>query len=86
MSNAIEFLETLGCDAELRDASLDVLVGAMQQAHIDAALVAAISSKNPAEIEAALGATRNVCCGMAPPDDDEEVHAIAAEASTAIAA
>ncbi len=86
MSNAIGFLETLGSDAQLRDASLNVLVGAMQQAHIDAALETAIIGQNPADIEVALGATKNVCCGLLPADDDEEVRAIATDLRTAIAA
>ncbi|MEO5596969.1 MAG: hypothetical protein ABIQ97_07460 [Lysobacteraceae bacterium] len=86
MSNAMNFLEMLGSDAELRNAPLDVLAGAMQQAHIDAVLEAAIIGQNPTDIEAALGATRSVCCGLLPADDDEEVRAIATELSTAVAA
>jgi hypothetical protein len=72
MSNVIGFLETMGQDAGLRNATNNDLALALTRAQIDPELQAAILGKDQARIEALLGATTNVCCVLMPKDDEEE--------------
>ena len=74
MSNVIGFLEAMGQDAQLRHATSDELQQALTGVGIDPQLRAAIVSGDQQLLEALLGATTNVCCGLHPaePDDDEE--------------
>lgn len=73
MSNVIDFLERLGQDAHLRDASQEDLELALASARIDPELQAAILAKDQEQLEVLLGSV-NVCCMVNPgkEDDDEE--------------
>jgi hypothetical protein len=73
MSNVIDFLERLGQDAQLRDASQEELELVLACARIDSELQAAILAKDQERLEVLLGSI-NVCCMVNPgkEDDDEE--------------
>jgi len=83
MSNVIDFLEMIGQDASLRHASRGDMAAAMDSMQIAPELQAAILSKDPQQLEAALGAS-NVCCMLLPAtvccmllpgmNDDTEFH------------
>jgi hypothetical protein len=75
MSNVIDFLERLGTDAHLRNASDVELEQALVNAQIDPAVREAILAGDQRRLESLLGATTNVCCVVYAPireDDDEE--------------
>ena len=72
MSNVIDFLERLGCDAQLRHVSREELEEALALAGIDPLLRAAIVGADQSSLEALLGADTNVCCLINKPDDEEE--------------
>ena len=75
MSNIIDFLERLGTDAKLRNASDAELEQALVHAQIDPEVRAAILAGDQKRLESLLGATTNVCCVVYAPmreDDDEE--------------
>lgn len=76
MSNIIDFLERLGQDAGLRQATDTAVEHAMSRAGIEPALQAAILNKDQYLLESLLGADTNVCCLVHIPgdgfeDDDE---------------
>jgi hypothetical protein len=72
MSNVISFLESVGQDAALRHATKDELELAMSKVQIDPALQTAILGKDQQQLEALLGATTNVCCGVFPGKEDDD--------------
>ena len=75
MSNVIDFLERLGTDAKLRNASDVELEQALVSAQIDPEVRAAILAGDQQRLESLLGATTNVCCVVYAPmreDDDEQ--------------
>jgi hypothetical protein len=65
MSNVIDFLEMIGQDSNLRNASRSDMTTAMANMQIAPELQAAILSKDQRQLEAVLGAS-NVCCMMIP--------------------
>lgn len=65
MSNVINFLEMIGQDSNMRNASRKDMAAAMANMQIAPELQAAILSKDPQQLEAVLG-TSNVCCMMIP--------------------
>lgn len=74
MSNVIDFLERLGTDAKLRNASDAELEQALVNAQIDPEVRAAILMRDQQRLESLLGASSNVCCMIFTPareDDDE---------------
>jgi hypothetical protein len=74
VSNVIDFLHTLGQDADLRHASRQQLELALEAAGIDPALRAALLGTDQRKLENLLGANANVCAMIAPgkKEDDEE--------------
>ena len=72
MSNVISFLESVGQDAELRHATKDELELALSKAQIDPALQAALLGRDQQELEARLGVTTNVCCGVFPGKEEDD--------------
>ena len=65
MSNVIDFLEMIGQDSNMRHASRSDMAAAMANMQIAPEVQAALLSKDPQQLEAALGAS-NVCCMMLP--------------------
>ena len=74
MSNVIDFLERLGQDAQLHQASDTELEQALTEAQIDPAIRDAILMRDQRRLESLLGASPNVCCMIYTParEDDEE--------------
>jgi hypothetical protein len=73
MSDAVDFLEYMGQDARLRDASQADIEHAVAEAGLDPALQQAIVTRDKRRLEALLGA-HHVCSVMIPgkEDDSEE--------------
>lgn len=71
MSDAIDFLEMVGQDAQWRDASHNEMELALAHAQIDPELRAAILAKDRRKLEALLGNV-NVCCMEGPGKNDED--------------
>lgn len=72
MSNIIDFLERMGQDAKLRNASDAEIDKALAKAQIAPAVRAAIFNEDQQELEKLLGATTNVCCMIQPVRDYDE--------------
>lgn len=77
MSDIIDFLEKLGQDATLRNATRSELESALLQSGFDASARAAVLQKSSRELETLLHANSNICCMVARPmredeDDDAE--------------
>ena len=65
MSNVIDFLEMIGQDSNMRNASRSDMAAVMANMQIAPEVQAALLSKDPQQLEAALGAS-TVCCMMLP--------------------
>jgi hypothetical protein len=72
VSNVIDFLQRLGQDADLRHAPRTELEQALAEAGIDPALRTALLAADQRQLESLLGADTNVCCMVAPPNEEEE--------------
>lgn len=72
MSKVIEFLNSMGGDAQLRYADAKQLAAALERTQIDPALRDAILGSDQERLAALLGARTNVVCGFAPAKDDDE--------------
>jgi hypothetical protein len=72
VSNILSFLERAGRDAHLRYASSELLSSALEQARIEANVRAAILGADSRSLESLMGASRNVCCIVQAPQDDED--------------
>ncbi|WP_199101000.1 hypothetical protein [Dyella sp. ASV21] len=72
MSSVIEFLERLGADAQLRYASQEELVAALEAAQVNAELGAAIIAKSTAELYALLDQQPMFHTQNNPGREDEE--------------
>ena len=71
MSNVIDFLERMGQDAQLRQASQREIELALADAQIDPEIQVAILAKDQSVLERLLGHV-NVCCMLAPAKEDEK--------------
>ena len=74
MSDMIEFLERMGSDAGLRDATSTELVEALVEARIDPLLRKAVLAGDQRRLEFALDAVPNVCCMTHMPQGDEDLE------------
>jgi hypothetical protein len=72
VSEVIEFLERLGCDARLRHASNDEVEQALAQAGIADPVRATILWGDRPALESLLGAKANVFCGVVVPAEPDE--------------
>lgn len=72
MSSVIDFLEKMGKDAQLRHASQDEVALALEEAHIEASLGAAIIAKSTSELYALLHQGPLFCVQSAPGKEEEE--------------
>jgi hypothetical protein len=72
MSNIIEFLERLGQDSQLRNATGRELQTAMERAGIEPAVQAALAGADRHSLETQAGAATNVCCLVNAAEDEED--------------
>ena len=72
MSKVVEFLATLGRDAQLRNASPDELAQALANAQIDAPLCSAILAKDASQLQDLLGLRPMFYVQMPVEEEDEE--------------
>jgi hypothetical protein len=72
MSNVIDFLEKLGEDSQLRHAAGTEVDRALLGAGIDPAVRAAIADSDWRRLEALVGASHNIFCGINFPEEREE--------------
>ena len=72
MSEVIEFLERLGCDARLRHATNDEVAQALAQAGIEDPARATILWGDRPALESLLDAKANVFCGVIPAEEEGE--------------
>ena len=72
MSRIIDFLEKLGSDAQLRDASATKLEEALQREGLEPALRTVLMNGDQSQLESLLQARSNVCCLIYSPDQEEE--------------
>ena len=71
MSNVIDFLEKIGRDAQWRNAPQSEMEIALENAHINPELQAAILAGDRQKLETLLGQV-NVCCMEGPGKSDED--------------
>jgi len=71
MSNIVDFLERVGQDARLRQASQSELELLLTGGQIDPEVGAAIFAKDQSRLDALLG-QGNVCCAQFPGKEDED--------------
>jgi hypothetical protein len=71
MSNLIGFLEHVGQDAQLRYATKETLDAALANAGLAADVRAAILADEHDRLALLAGATKPVCCCLAPDEDDD---------------
>jgi hypothetical protein len=72
MSNVVDFLEMIGQDARLRNASQDEMKLAMANLRIDSDLQAAILAKDHPQLETLLRGSVTCCVYFANDGQDDE--------------
>ena len=89
MSTVINFLESMGRDATLRQAKSGEIEAVLAELQINREVQAAILANDRLAIERLLNARAAICCGMAPgkkeedeeeespSKDDDEIRAVA---------
>jgi hypothetical protein len=75
MSDVIDFIERLGQDSTLRDASHQMLDRVLSEAQVSPEMRIALARGDQRLLESLLGATTNVCCLVNAPlgEEDEDV-------------
>lgn len=71
MPDILDVLEELGRNAQLRNASNDRLEIALNSLSIDPAISSAVLSRDQVQLENMHATNVNVCCILAPSEDDE---------------
>lgn len=72
MTSVIEFLERMGADAQLRHATPEELVAALEEAHVNAEMGAAVIARSTAELYALLDLQPMFHTQNNPGREDEE--------------
>jgi hypothetical protein len=72
MSKAIDLLEKLGHDSDLRARMHDEVHDALSRSEISSELAAALSTGNQSQLIVLLGAKTNVSCLVLPAKQDED--------------
>ncbi len=67
MTHLIDVLQKIGSNAALRDRA--TMTGELLASGLDPTVITALVNGSRSEVEAALGASRNVCCMIAVPDE-----------------
>lgn len=71
MSNVVDLLERMGQSSQLKSLTSEQLAQELAQAGVEPAVQAAIVQQRPRQLEELTGASRNVCCMVHAPQDDE---------------
>lgn len=71
MSNVVDLLERIGQSSRLQALSGEQLAEELARAGIEPAVQAAIVQQRPRQLEQLLGASKNVCCLIHAPQDEE---------------
>lgn len=71
MSNVVDLLERLGQSSRLQSLTSEQLAQELARAGLEPAVQAALVQQRPRELEKLIGATRNVCCMVHAPQDEE---------------
>lgn len=71
MSNVVDLLERMGRSSRLQSLSAEQLAQELTQAGIEPAVQAAILAQRPRQLEELIGASKNVCCMVHAPQDEE---------------
>lgn len=71
MSNVVDLLERMGRSARLQSLTSEQLARELAQAGVEPAVQAAIVQQRSRQLEELIGASKNVCCLVHAPQDDE---------------
>ncbi|HEY5760884.1 MAG TPA: hypothetical protein VIU34_33885 [Steroidobacter sp.] len=71
MSNVVDLLERMGQSSRLKSLTGEQLAQELAQAGVEPGVQAAIVQQRPRQLEELTGASRNVCCMVHAPQDDE---------------
>lgn len=71
MSNVVDLLERMGQSSRLKSLTSEQLAQELAQAGIEPAVQSAIVQQRPRQLEELIGASKNVCCMVHAPQDDE---------------
>lgn len=71
MSNVVDLLERMGRSSRLHSLTEEQLAQELAQAGIEPAVRTAIVQQRPRQLEELIGASKNVCCMVHAPQDDE---------------
>lgn len=71
MSNVVDLLERMGRSSRLQSLTGEQLAQELLQAGVEPAVQAAIVQQRPRQLEALIGANKNVCCLVHAPSDEE---------------
>ncbi|HWK49338.1 MAG TPA: hypothetical protein VNR40_05595 [Steroidobacter sp.] len=71
MSNVVDLLERMGQSSRLQALTGEQLAQELAQTGIEPAVQAAIVQQRPRQLEELIGATRNICCMVHAPQDEE---------------
>ena len=71
MSNVVDLLERMGQSSQLKSLTSEQLAQELAQAGVEPAVQAAIVQQRPRQLEELTGASRNVCCMVHAPQDEE---------------
>jgi hypothetical protein len=71
VSNVVDLLERIGRSSRWQALSVEQLARELTQAGIEPAVQAAIVQQRAGQLEQLIGASRNVCCLVHAPQDEE---------------
>lgn len=71
MSNVVDLLERIGQSSRLQSLTGEQLAHELAQAGVEPAVQAAIVQQRPRQLEDLIGASKNVCCMVHAPQDEE---------------
>jgi len=71
VSNVVDLLERMGQSSRLQALTGEQLAQELAQTGIEPAVQAAIVQQRPRQLEELIGATRNICCMVHAPQDEE---------------
>lgn len=71
MSNVVDLLERMGQSSRLQSLTEEQLAQELAQTGVEPAVRAAILQQRPRQLEELVGASKNVCCMVHAPQDEE---------------